>query len=606
MSTTDEIKQRIDIVSLVSEYAPLKKVGRNFQGLCPFHTEKTPSFFVFPERQSWHCYGACSTGGDIFTFFMKREGVEFSEALRTLAQRAGVALPSRGAEGKGGEQRLYDALEVAARFYYNLLVNSREGEEARQFIARRGISQESAQKFLLGYSPAGWEGLKGALRRQGFEERELLAGGLVVEREGEGSYDRFRHRLMFPINDSRGRVAGFGARALDDSLPKYINSPQSPVFDKGGTLYGLDKARQGIKSKNQAIIVEGYVDVVIPHQYGYDNVVASMGTSLTQKQADLLKDLASNVLLCLDGDVAGQEATLRSLESTWRIFDLTLLKLSGTRDSFYQRTAQPTLKVMLLPQGKDPDQVVQEDPQLWQALIDKAIGVIDFIFQTVASRQDLTTPEGKTAVVNALFSTIAGVENPFAQEEYFEKLAKLVGVDRRTLEASLPRLRQRRGRRAVPRAYAPQETLPLQSQGDPLEEFCLSLLLAYPELREEGMRLSPEHFLRGENREIFTQWQKEPTMYLTEDTGEVLQVHLAHLRAIAHPPASPRQQELAFIQIVTRLQERRLRELEEGVARARVTGEVNPALDRTWRETSNSLREVFESKQRLEKEINTV
>ncbi|GAG27923.1 unnamed protein product, partial [marine sediment metagenome] len=260
---------------------------------CPFHSEKHPSFFVYPEQQSWHCFGACNTGGDIFSFVMKKESMGFGEALRLLAQRAGVTLPSRfeaGAEGKEKE-KLYQVNQAAAQYFHNLLVNSPAAEKARNYVTSRDLSPKTVAEFQLGYSLNSWDALKQYLTERGYTESELLTAGLVVQTEEGKTHDRFRNQLMFPILDARGRTIGFGARALDDSLPKYINSPQTPVFDKSSSLYSINLAATAIRQQDTAVIVEGYTDTITAHQNGFKNVVASMGTSVTEKQVSTLKRL---------------------------------------------------------------------------------------------------------------------------------------------------------------------------------------------------------------------------------------------------------------------------------------------------------------------------
>src|SRR4030042_2585588 len=308
MSVIDDVKQRLDIVQVVSEYTKLQKSGRNYKALCPFHSEKTPSFFVFPERQSWHCFGACGTGGDVFSFIMKKEGVDFGQALRLLAQRASITLgqPETPAKAEDKEkERLFRINEAAAQYYHHLLLNTKAGEAARNYLSKRNVALETIIKFQLGFSPDSWEAVKNYLIDKGYEERELVRAGLIIERENETSYDRFRNRLMFPISDAQGGVTGFGARALDDSLPKYINSPQTIIFDKSSSLYGIDKAISAIRKKNLVIIVEGYMDVVLLHQSGWENVVASMGTSMTEKQVDITRKLRKNIDLALAPEEAG-------------------------------------------------------------------------------------------------------------------------------------------------------------------------------------------------------------------------------------------------------------------------------------------------------------
>ena len=260
MSITAEVKQRIDVVELVSEYVSLQKAGRNLKGLCPFHSEKHPSFFVFPEQQTWHCFGACGTGGDVFSFIMKKEGIDFGQALQLLARRAGIALtpPETFAKAEDKEKEsLFQIDESAAQYYHHLLLTTKVGEVARNYLSKRRVNIETITEFRLGFSPDSWETIKKYLTSKGYEEKELSQAGLIIEREDKSSYDRFRNKLMFPICDIQGRVTGFGARALDDSLPKYINSPQTPIFDKSNSLYGIDKAKIAIRQKNLVIIVEG-------------------------------------------------------------------------------------------------------------------------------------------------------------------------------------------------------------------------------------------------------------------------------------------------------------------------------------------------------------
>ncbi len=285
MSAVDEIKQRLDIVEVISSYVTLKKAGRNYKGLCPFHAEKTPSFVVFPDTQSWHCFGACGTGGDVFSFIEQQENLDFPGALRLLARRAGVSLKPRTEADAAQDKlkkRLHEINERAAEYFHNLLLNSTEGQTARNYLSQREINRETLSRFQLGYALDDWQALSDYLQGRGYKPDDLLTAGLIIEREGGGHYDRFRGRLIIPIRDERGGVVGFGARALDDSPPKYINSPQTPAFDKSTLLFGLDLAKGTIRREGLAVIAEGYMDVLTAHQHGITNVVASMGTALTE------------------------------------------------------------------------------------------------------------------------------------------------------------------------------------------------------------------------------------------------------------------------------------------------------------------------------------
>ena len=492
MGVIDEIKQRIDIVDVVSQYAKLTKAGRTFRALCPFHSEKNPSFFVYPEQQSWHCFGACNTGGDVFSFVMRKQSIDFGEALRLLAQRAGVAMPSKFEPGAKSEERqkLFQANEAAAQYFHNLLLNSTAGEKAKSYVLGRGLSLKTIADFQLGFSLDSWDALKQYLINRGYTEAELLTAGLIVEAEAGKAHDRFRHRLMFPIFDARGRITGFGARVLhfvkDDSVPKYVNSPQTPLFDKSSTLYGINLAKDAIRQQNLAVIVEGYMDVITAHQNGFCNVVASMGTSVTEKQVNILKKLSKNIALALDADAAGDEATLRAVG--------------------YENTLDAEVKVIILPRGKDPDDVIKEDAKAWQELVTEALPIVDYTFNVVTSELDLTKAGGKSSAVDKLLPIIAEINDPIRQAHYLQKLAQLLKVSERSIEAALARTRPRQARAEPPKQGVAIPLPPLLSS--PVEEYCLALLLQYPELRNSAGELLPEYFENSENHEIFIAWQQ--------------------------------------------------------------------------------------------------
>ncbi len=559
MSVIDEIKERLDIVDVVSDYATLQKSGRNFKALCPFHTEKTPSFFVFPERGNWHCFGSCGTGGDIFSFVMKKEGIDFGAALRILAERAGVTLVSKQkerAEDKEAE-RLYLINEAAAQYYHHLLLNAKAAEIARRHLSERGISKETIDSFQLGFSPDSWDALYQHLEGRGYKGDELLSAGLVIAKEGGGFRDLFRNRLMIPIRNEGGRVVGFGARALDGTTPKYLNSPQTAIFDKSGLLYGIDRAKGAIREQSQAIIVEGYMDVLAAHQYGMANVVASMGTSLTQRQVGLIKRLTRNVALALDADAAGDQATLRGLEVARQAFSerITAMPdwLGGTTK------LQGNLKVILLPEGKDPDEVIRERPEEWHRLIDEASPLMDYFFKAVTSRLDLSNEGGKSAAVAQLLPLISEIADSVERELYLKRLSQLVGVDEKTLAGKAARLRptaRERTKRVVSLPTA-------QTPSHPLEEYCLALLLQHPGLRHRGVALSPDYFEGTETRELFLAWRNTPDAEILRQSLDVsLHEHLNTLMSRVLPPASERELETALADCTRRLGEQRLRRLK--------------------------------------------
>ena len=508
MTQTEEIKQKVDIVDLVSEQVPLKASGRNFKANCPFHNERTPSFYVFPDRQSWHCFGACAAGGDVFTFVMRRYGAQFGEALKTLADRAGVTLapPKASRERSDRMVRMKELNRDAALFYHETLLKSDEAAGARQYLQTRGLLPETIEDFRLGYSPEGVGLLQRRLQGHGYTEPELHAAGLVRQRDdGSGSFAFFRGRLMIPIQDARSDYLGFGARALDSSNPKYINSPQSELFDKGSILYGLHRSAEGIKHEGMAVIVEGYMDVLTAHQNGFTNVVASMGTALTERQVASLKRLVGNFVLALDPDAAGEEATLRSLESSWRIMDRPSGQaVSSARLTGPDATRELTLRVMDLPRGQDPDLLIREQPDTWRELIGSATDVIDYVFQAAAARFDIATTRGKDSLTQRLAPFIHNAPNIFEQNERIKKLAQVLKEEENVIRVAVggpKRLGSRRGGRRERPEQGPAQLA--KAVHDPMEAWYVATLLRYPEHLGIASPLSPEHFSEAHTQEIF-------------------------------------------------------------------------------------------------------
>jgi DNA primase len=579
MSVIDEVKQRTDIVAVVSRYAVLSKAGRIFKGLCPFHSEKHASFFVYPEQQSWHCFGACNTGGDVFSFIMKQQDISFGEALRRLAEEAGVTIPLRAGEGKEKEknERLYQTNEAAAGYFHHLLLNSPAGEKTRDYIARRGLSAQTIAGFQLGFSLNSWDSLKQHLMERGYSENELITAGLVIEGEaGKNSHDRFRNRLMFPIFDARGRISGFGARALDDSLPKYTNSPQTPVFDKSGILYGLNLAREAIKQQDQAVIVEGYFDVITAHQNGISNVVASMGVAVTEKHINILKRLTRNVIFALDSDAAGEEAMLRCVG--------------------YENLLDSEIRVLILPRGKDPDDVIKEDKALWQKLLAEASPIVDYTIDMVTAGLDLAKAKDTSLAASKLLPIIDEVKDVVRQAHYLQKLSRLVNKDERTLEAAMIDIRMR-GRKALIEKpelkRAPQLLL-----SSPLEDYCLTLLLQHPELRAYHSQLLPDYFENSENREIFVALKGSEDISSVKDRlDDTIWEHFDRLMKKELPPDSI---EPKLASCILRLRERYLRGLEikrEAILASEAASKGSDAelnkLKEQGIEVSTQLREVF-------------
>jgi len=542
MSVIDEIKQKTDIVEVIGQYTKLTKAGRTFRGLCPLHSEKHPSFFVYPEQQSWHCFGACNTGGDVFSFIMKKENIDFGEVLRLLADRAGVKIPSK-AEPTGEKEekeRLYQVNDAAALYFQNLLLNSLAAEKVRNYLASRGVSAKAISDFQLGYSLNSWDALKKYLMERGYTEEELLTAGLIIEAEEKNkTFDRFRSKLMFPIKDNRGRTIGFGARVLDDSLPKYVNSPVTPIFDKSSSLYGIDKAAAAIRKQDMAVIVEGYMDTIIAHQYGFSNVIASMGTSVTEQQMRNLKKLTRNVTLALDADAAGEEAMLRSVS--------------------YENILENEIRVIILPSGKDPDDVIKEDTKNWQSLVDKALPVVDFTFNMVAVKYDLNTARGKSTAADELLRIIVEIKEPVRQAHYLQKLARLVNVSESRLETAMGKFKPT----PAGRPLKEQETVARKAQpilSSPPEEYCLALLLQHPELKNHTQKPSPEYFENSENREIFTTWEHTDSISALRDKLD--SAIWEHLDSLVSKSLLTNQIEQRYTSCLLRLKEKYLRNLE--------------------------------------------
>lgn len=511
MSVIDEIKERLDIVEVISAYVPLKKAGRNYKGLCPFHSEKTPSFVVFPDTQSWHCFGACGTGGDAFTFIQKRENLDFAEALRILAHKAGVELqPQSEQESADAQQRekLRQIVSEAARYFHHLLMdeNEQQAQAARTYLEKRRLSQETARKYQLGYAPDSWRALSDRLMQRGYKRDDLLAAGLIVARDDGGHYDRFRGRLIIPIRDHRGRVIGFGGRTLDpEGVPKYLNSPQTPLFDKSGTLYGLDMAKGAIRAAGYAVIVEGYMDVLQAHQHGEANLVAQMGTALTEAQLQLLSRFTRSFVLALDPDAAGNQATLRGLTTARETLARRVRPVPTARGQIrYESHLDAEIRVMTLPQGQDPDDVIRTDPARWQQLIERAEPVVDYYFRLATAELDLTTAAGKAEAVRRLSPTIREISDSVERTHYIQKLARLVHMSESALSG------QFKGQRArVPQPHQAETAAPLEFGP---EEYCLSRLLQYPQLLGDvdalleeigGRPLAGGDFVRPEIRELF-------------------------------------------------------------------------------------------------------
>jgi DNA primase len=534
MSVADEIKDRIDIVELIGQSVKLRKTGKNFTGFCPFHPNtRTPAFVVFPDTGNWRCFGACNEGGDIFKFVMKKEGWDFPEALRRLAERAGVELPARAQADEAAEEshlRLREALEAAVAFFRHHLRETAAGEPVLAYLRQRGLTDAALEAFEIGYAPHSWDAGLHHLQERGYSDQELLDCGLLSEREAGGVYDRFRHRIMIPIRDARGRMAGFGARIVDpNDVPKFLNSPQTPLFDKGRLLFGLDKARKAIRAADQAVIVEGYLDVIALHQAGYANAVSPMGTALSEDQLRLLKRFTRRIVLALDADAAGDQATLRGLTLAREAMDRQPDPVFDARGLVrHEGRLDAELRVVTLPPGKDPDEVVAEDPAGWSTLVGRAQSVVDYVLDVLTSGHDVADPKMKSQVAKQILPLIEDVADPVEREAYRQKLARRLQVDERALQpgGGKPTAgRKRRMPSALPTEPAAQAPAASEAR---IERFCLGLLLRAPEiayrvdraLAELDLeRLVPQDFT-GTERQVIFQAIREALAQDDQDPGE--------------------------------------------------------------------------------------
>lgn len=426
-SSVDEIKERLDITEVLSEYVRLVPSGSNrYKVLCPFHNEKTPSLMVSKDRQGWHCFG-CGKGGDMFTFVQEIENIDFPEALRILAKKANVQLRNIDPKLHSAKTRLYEILKLTAAFFRKVLTESESGAIARAYLEKRGVTGETAEDFQIGYSPTTWDGLLIFLKKKGYSDQDIFDAGLAVKRDkGVGYYDRFRGRLMFPIRDSNGTVVGFGGRILEEipgdasSGAKYINTPETLVYSKGSILYGLDKAKGAIKQSDLAILVEGYMDCIASHQAGVKNVVAVSGTALTPQQIKLLKRSTNNITLAFDADLAGGEAARRGIDQAL--------------------AADMRVTVITIPDAKDPDELIKQDPALWRNAVASAQRIVDYAFDRAFADADPDNVDHKKRIAKQLLPVISRLPDPVEQSHYLQLLATRLKTEESALRDAIKRL----------------------------------------------------------------------------------------------------------------------------------------------------------------------
>lgn len=425
-SQIEEIKIKLNIVDVIGSYLKLTKTGVNFRGVCPFHSEKTPSFFVNPGRQMWHCFG-CGAGSSMFDFVMKIEGVEFGDALRILANKAGVQLKRENIQLRTERQRLYEICELATKFFEKQLEASAVGREVESYLLKRGIIKESVKKWRIGYSPDTWNGLSDFLVGKGYAREEVVKAGLAIEKESKkDSYDRFRGRIIFPVFDLNSNPVGFGGRvfkvANEKETAKYINTPQTLLYDKSGVIYGLNNAKLAIRKQNQCVVTEGYTDVIMCHQAGFENTIAASGTALTNQHLTILKRYSENLILAFDMDIAGDSATKRGINL-------------AQEQGFNIKVIETYLK------DSDPADIILKDPASWQKYIGDARSIMDYYFDSAFSSFDKENPQGKKDIAKILLPVIKRLANKIEQSYWIQKLSEKLGIKEEAIQEELSKVK---------------------------------------------------------------------------------------------------------------------------------------------------------------------
>ncbi|HXU24470.1 MAG TPA: DNA primase [Tepidiformaceae bacterium] len=529
MDAVDEIKSKLDLVEYISRSSRLQKSGRNFRGLCPFHTEKTPSFYVFPERASWRCFGSCGEGGDLFSFVQKRDNLDFRGALRVLAADAGIQLSAESAQKRTRVEKLSAVLSAAVTYYQRCLAGP-EGEAARAYLMeKRGLTPDTIESFHLGWAPDDWRLLHNHLQQRGYSETDMLGSGLFVEGEnGRQPYDRFRGRVTIPIADARGQFVGMGGRGLQGEEPKYLNTPQSELFDKGGTLFGLDLASAAIREAGTVVVVEGYMDVMGPWQAGFRNVVATMGTSLTEHHAEALRRFARRIVLAMDPDTAGLAAAERAGALFIALDSPESMARSARSADAFASSAAIELRVAPLPAGKDPDEITREEPETWARAIAEAATYPEFLLRRLMGNAAPESPSAAREVVDRLKPVLNAVRDPVERALYVQRVARHLGIGE---EAILERIRRPmpggRGRRPESARVGPLSP----------EQTLLALLLRHPSLRADFRSHPPSLFNDAINREVFERWTVDDSVLLGESDDPVV-AYATALAARRLPPLS--------------------------------------------------------------------
>jgi len=494
IGVADEIKQKLDVAEILGEYIKLTKAGRNFKAVCPFHAEKTPSLMVSQERQIWHCFG-CGAGGDIFKFVMQMEGLEFGDALRLLARKAGVVLKKQDPEVQSQKKRLFEICELSAKFFEIQLEKNLLGQKAQKYLLDRGLKKESIKEWRLGFAPDSWQSLYDFLISRGYKDGEILQTGMIVKKDGTANdyYDRFRSRIMFPIADSQGQVIGFGGRVFgqgekEKDMAKYVNSPQTSLYDKSRVLFGLNRAKTEIRLKDECLVVEGYMDLIMSFEAGVKNAVASSGTALTEEQLRILGRYTKNLLFAFDSDAAGENATKRGV-------DLAL---------------KQDFRIKVIPmKDKDPADVVKKDPAAWRALAENSQGVMDFYFDRVFEKHNPGTLDGQREIKKFLLPAIKSTSSRTEQSHWLARLAMKLRVSENDLRSDMQKIKSETDFK--PNANAPSSEIrnipSPSSRLSGIEERFLGLCLSRPECFSLELGLKKNDFENEKLAEIFSQFE---------------------------------------------------------------------------------------------------
>ncbi len=553
-ATLNQILERVDIVELVNGYVPLRRMGRSFKACCPFHNEKTPSFIVNTERQTFHCFG-CGVGGNAFGFVMRIERRDFPDVVEMLAEKVGVEVPKDKPRDDAAAKRAVEfvkANQAAMEFYHRILLERKEAEPARDYLRRRGLKEKTISDFRVGFAPESWDALHRALKEVSAEPLLEKAGLLVAKREG-GYYDRFRNRVIFPILDGKGVCVAFGGRVMDDSVPKYLNSPETEIYIKGRQLYGLFQARKAIRDLDQAIVVEGYMDLIACHQAGVENVVASLGTALTPDQARLIKRNSRNVVILYDSDKAGEAATLRGLE----IF------LEEEMD----------VRIVRLPEGYDPDSYVRDlGVEMFRTELEQAKSLFEFKLETLQRQHPSTNVETKAKIANEMVQLFAKVPNEILKSAWTKELAKRLMLNEASLFAEMKKREE--PHKATAAAETPLKNVPM------LEITLLGHLLESPEFAAEAKtELTSDDFRHPGTRAIVKDvlagteaLSAAKRMNHYKDDPEAVRL-ISHALAETDKLENPAEKKKSFEDCLRRVRRSRLDAEREGLSAALLAAE---------------------------------